>query len=74
MTAANVAPDRLVRVEKGRATPEELGALVAVLLARGAAARHAAEAARTIRPGPGWHREVAPRFRVPHSWQAVSWW
>lgn len=64
------APEHLVRVEKGHATPEELGALVAVLLAGSATAQNAVEAARTTLSGRGWRGEAAPRFRVPHSWQA----
>jgi hypothetical protein len=73
MTEANVAPERLVRVERGHATPEELGALVAVLLAGSATAQNAVETARTALSGPGWRGEVTPRFRAPNSWQAASW-
>jgi hypothetical protein len=72
VTAASVGQERLVRVEKGHATPEELGALVAVLLAGSATAQNAVEVARTVLSGPGWRGEVAPRFRVPHSWQAAT--
>jgi hypothetical protein len=72
MMEAVVAPQRLVRVEKGYATPEELGALVAVLLASSVTAQHTAEAAGRALSGPGWRGEVGLRFRVPHSWRAGS--
>ena len=64
---------RLVRVEKGEASEEELAAVTALLLARAAAsARHAQiPAARPAGSGKaGWRRlERARGFRAPHSWQ-----
>jgi hypothetical protein len=64
---------RLVRVEKGHASEEELAAVTALLLARAAAsARHAQiPASRVARNGKaGWRRlERARGFRAPHSWQ-----
>ncbi|OEV13273.1 acyl-CoA carboxylase epsilon subunit-like protein [Streptomyces sp. Amel2xB2] len=64
---------RLVRVEKGEASEEELAAVTALLLARAAAnARHAQiPASRTAGSGKaGWRRlERARGFRAPHSWQ-----
>ncbi|WP_246530736.1 acyl-CoA carboxylase epsilon subunit [Streptomyces bathyalis] len=64
---------RLVRVEKGEASEEELAAVTALLLARAAAsARHAEiPAARAAGSGKaGWRRlERARGFRAPHSWQ-----
>jgi hypothetical protein len=74
-TAESVATaiDRLVRVEKGRASEEELAAVTALLLARAAAsARHAQiPAGRDAgRNKAGWRRlERARGFRAPHSWQ-----
>jgi hypothetical protein len=74
-TADSVAAaiDRLVRVEKGRASEEELAAVTALLLARAAAtARHAQiPAGRDAgRSKAGWRRlERARGFRAPHSWQ-----
>ncbi|MER6016448.1 acyl-CoA carboxylase subunit epsilon [Streptomyces bluensis] len=60
----------VVRVERGRAEPEEVAALTAVLLARTAAA---AEPGPGHRPGSakaGWRRPERPRgYRPPHSWQ-----
>ncbi|GAA4069944.1 acyl-CoA carboxylase epsilon subunit [Streptomyces shaanxiensis] len=58
-----------LRVEKGRASAEEIAALTAVLLARAAALPEPAPgdcAAGTA----GWRRlERTPGFRAPHSWQ-----
>ncbi|GHE57507.1 acyl-CoA carboxylase subunit epsilon [Streptomyces capitiformicae] len=62
----------VVRVERGRAEPEEVAALTAVLLARTAAEP---VPGRPIpgRPGrtkAGWRRlERARGYRPPHSWQ-----
>lgn len=56
----------LVRVEKGEASPEELAAVTALLVAR-AAHQTPGEPARST---AGWRRlERTPGFRVPHSWQ-----
>lgn len=64
---------RLVRVEKGDASEEELAAVTALLLARAAAsARHAQIPSSSKDAGgrAGWRRlERARGFRAPHSWQ-----
>ncbi|WP_165987636.1 acyl-CoA carboxylase epsilon subunit [Streptomyces sp. YIM 98790] len=65
---------RLVRVEKGEASEEELAAVTALLLARAQAAGGAdddrAAAGRDGRSTAGWRRlERTPGFRAPHSWQ-----
>ncbi|SFC99197.1 acyl-CoA carboxylase subunit epsilon [Streptomyces aidingensis] len=67
---------RLVRVEKGEASEEELAAVTALLIARAQAAGpegEAGEAGRTggqARSTAGWRRlERTPGFRAPHSWQ-----
>lgn len=67
-----MSSDYLVRVERGRASEEEVAALTAVLLARAAGAGsggrgrgggHHASSAR-------WRRlERTQGFRAPHSWQ-----
>ncbi|QKV72307.1 acyl-CoA carboxylase subunit epsilon [Streptomyces harbinensis] len=64
---------KLVRVEKGAASDEELAAVTALLIAR------AAQAPATVagpghfaagRSTAGWRRlERTPGFRAPHSWQ-----
>ncbi|AKG45731.1 hypothetical protein SXIM_43470 [Streptomyces xiamenensis] len=62
---------KLVRVEKGAASDEELAAVTALLIARAAqspsaGAGHAAGGRSTA----GWRRlERTPGFRAPHSWQ-----
>lgn len=69
MTAETSDP-RLVRVEKGAASDEELAAVTALLLAR--AARHGApaESAGPGQSAAGWRRlERASAYRAPHSWQ-----
>lgn len=60
-----------IRVEKGHAEPEEVAAITAILLARGAAAATAqASTPRRGRDKAGWRRlERTPGFRAPHSWQ-----
>lgn len=66
-TAGAVAAE--LRVEKGRASAEEIAALTAVLLAR-AAARPDEEAAHCPDSPAGWRRLERTRgFRAPHSWQ-----
>ncbi|MDT0322637.1 MULTISPECIES: acyl-CoA carboxylase subunit epsilon [unclassified Streptomyces] len=59
---------RLVRVEKGEASPEELAAVTALLVAR--AARQDAEPTAADRSTAGWRRlERSAGYRAPHSWQ-----
>ncbi|WP_069764413.1 acyl-CoA carboxylase epsilon subunit [Streptomyces sp. LUP47B] len=71
MTGPAAEERLLVRIERGRPTPEEVAALTAALLAV-AAARNGAEE-RPSPPGPGtarwyrWERTVA--FRPGHSWR-----
>jgi hypothetical protein len=63
---------RLVRVEKGQAEPEELAAVTALLLARAASRPHEAQpAARGVRRSrAGWRRlERTGVFHAPHSWR-----
>ncbi|MEE1931558.1 acyl-CoA carboxylase epsilon subunit [Streptomyces sp. TRM 70351] len=65
---------RLVRVEKGRASDEELAAVTALLLARAAGGHPAQRPAGPARPASRtparWRRlERTPGFRAPHSWQ-----
>ncbi|MFF3504449.1 acyl-CoA carboxylase subunit epsilon [Streptomyces sp. NPDC003247] len=58
-----------IRVEKGRAGPEEVAAVMAVLLAR-AVARPTAAPARRGRVTARWRRlEREGGFRAPHSWR-----
>ncbi|GAB2930492.1 acyl-CoA carboxylase subunit epsilon [Streptomyces mayteni] len=58
----------LVRVEKGEASPEELAAVTALLVAR--AARQDAAPAGADRSTAGWRRlERSAGYRAPHSWQ-----
>lgn len=61
---------RLVRVEKGEASDEELAAITALLMAR--AANHPADAADGAgdRNPAAWRRLERDRaYRAPHSWQ-----
>ncbi|MBP2402941.1 acyl-CoA carboxylase subunit epsilon [Streptomyces syringium] len=66
-----MSSDYLVRVERGRASEEEVAALTAVLLARAAAGsggrgRGGGQHASSAR----WRRlERTQGFRAPHSWQ-----
>ncbi|MFE3852735.1 acyl-CoA carboxylase subunit epsilon [Streptomyces griseorubiginosus] len=61
--------EKLLRLEKGRAEPEELAAITVVLMAR-AATRTAAASARCARSQAAWCRlERTPGFDAPHSWQ-----
>ncbi|MBT2675480.1 acyl-CoA carboxylase subunit epsilon [Streptomyces sp. ISL-14] len=58
-----------LRVEKGRASAEEIAALTAVLLAR-ATAQPDSPAAHCPDSPAGWRRlERTPGFRAAHSWQ-----
>ncbi|HEV7629157.1 MAG TPA: acyl-CoA carboxylase epsilon subunit [Streptomyces sp.] len=70
---AGTADNRLVRVEKGHASEEELAAVTALLLARAAASTRHAQipvAREAGRSKAGWRRlERARGFRAPHSWQ-----
>jgi hypothetical protein len=60
----------VVRVEKGRASEEELAAVTALLLARVAAHRARPAASRPRRSTAPWRRlERISGFRAPHSWQ-----
>ncbi|WP_431783278.1 acyl-CoA carboxylase subunit epsilon [Streptomyces chumphonensis] len=62
----------LVRVEKGRASDEELAAVTALLMARAAGhgAAHPGDAHRASPAPARWRRlERTPGFRAPHSWQ-----
>lgn len=59
----------LVRVEKGHASPEELAAVTAILLARAATPAAHDDGARG-RSKAGWRRlERTPGFHAAHSWQ-----
>ncbi|BBC36888.1 MULTISPECIES: acyl-CoA carboxylase subunit epsilon [Streptomyces] len=61
--------EKLLRLEKGHAEPEELAAITVVLIAR-AATQTAADPAQCARSKAGWRRlERTPGFRAPHSWQ-----
>jgi acyl-CoA carboxylase epsilon subunit-like protein len=62
---------RLVRVEKGQAEPEELAAVTALLLARAASRPHEVQTARAARRNKaGWRRlERTGTFHAPHSWR-----
>ncbi len=62
---------RLVRVEKGQAEPEELAAVTALLLARAASRPQEGRPARGIRRDKaGWRRlERTGTFHAPHSWR-----
>ncbi|MFI6004918.1 acyl-CoA carboxylase epsilon subunit [Streptomyces sp. NPDC051366] len=56
----------LLRVEKGRADPEELAAVAVVLLAWATRPPAPPPVRRTV----GWRRlERTQCFRAPHSWQ-----
>ncbi|RMI32470.1 acyl-CoA carboxylase epsilon subunit [Streptomyces triticirhizae] len=69
MTSETSDP-RLVRVEKGAASDEELAAVTALLLARAAQRETPAEAGRPSQSTAGWRRlERASAYRAPHSWQ-----
>jgi hypothetical protein len=58
-----------LRVEKGRASAEEIAALTTVLLARAATQPDSATAHRADSTA-GWRRlERTPGFRAAHSWQ-----
>lgn len=68
----STASTRLVRVEKGHASDEELAAVTALLLARASAPRQTAagHSAAAARSKAGWRRlERSPGFHAPHSWR-----
>jgi hypothetical protein len=62
---------RLVRVEKGQAEPEELAAVTALLLARAASRPNESRTAHAPRrTKAGWRRlERTGGFHAPHSWR-----
>ncbi|MFF1410614.1 acyl-CoA carboxylase subunit epsilon [Streptomyces sp. NPDC058289] len=61
----------LVRVEKGSASPEEVAALTAVLLARAAEPDPGADHGPLRRPAARWRRpERGGGFDGPRTWQA----
>ena len=63
--------DRILRVEKGHAGPEELAALTAVLLARAAAGGTEPDEDRPS--AAPWRRlERRTYFGAPHSWQGAA--
>ncbi|WP_129842657.1 acyl-CoA carboxylase subunit epsilon [Streptomyces sp. RFCAC02] len=69
MSDVTSADPKLVRVERGQASPEELAAVTALLLSRAARGTAVAPAA-PARTSAGWRRlERTPGFRAPHSWQ-----
>ncbi len=66
---ASAADPRLVRVEKGQASDEELAAITALLMARAARGGSVSEAADGRSPA-AWRRlERRPAYQAPHSWQ-----
>ncbi|MET9965669.1 acyl-CoA carboxylase epsilon subunit [Streptomyces sp. NPDC006356] len=69
MSAPAGAVAAALRVEKGRASAEEIAARTAVLLARAAARPDRSE--DHCPDGPACWRglERTPGFRAPHSWQ-----
>ncbi|MET9500005.1 acyl-CoA carboxylase epsilon subunit [Streptomyces sp. NPDC006552] len=56
----------VLRVERGRADPDELAAVAAVLFARGRAGRAALEPVSVRRPRP-WR--PAPGYSAPGAWR-----
>lgn len=56
-----------LRIERGRATEEELAALTVVLLALRADAREEQREGYPISGFPQWSRQLA--YRAPRSWQ-----
>lgn len=71
--AAAVVPP-LLRVVRGQPTPEELAALVAVLVA---AARATGADGADVRPASRWASRVdavrAPVAAGPHAWRTSAW-
>ncbi|GAA1378046.1 acyl-CoA carboxylase epsilon subunit [Streptomyces beijiangensis] len=60
--------DSVVRIERGQASPEELAALTAVLLARAASSRRPASG--PVHHSAGWLRLERQRtYSTAHSWQ-----
>ncbi|ONK10971.1 acyl-CoA carboxylase epsilon subunit [Streptomyces sp. MP131-18] len=69
MSPETITAPHLVRVEKGRASDEELAAVTALLLAR-VARQPAPDDAGPGRSPAAWRRlERARAYRAPHSWQ-----
>ncbi|MDT0269392.1 acyl-CoA carboxylase subunit epsilon [Streptomyces sp. DSM 44915] len=69
MTAVPSDP-RLVRVEKGAASDEELAAVTALLMARAAQRGAPVETSAPGQSPAGWRRlERGSAYRAPHSWQ-----
>ncbi|UED86830.1 acyl-CoA carboxylase subunit epsilon [Streptomyces profundus] len=69
MTSETTDP-RLVRVERGAASAEELAAVTALLMAR-AARSEAPRPAPALPRTAGWRRlERVSAYRVPRSWQS----
>ena len=67
-TESGSAASDVLRVERGRAEPEELAAVTAVLLARAAAQPAATD--RQVRSKAPWQRPERERpFHAPHSWR-----
>ncbi|MFF2083896.1 acyl-CoA carboxylase subunit epsilon [Nocardia sp. NPDC058176] len=67
MSAEHPAP--FLRVEKGHADPDELGALTVLLLAR----HQAAEPSTPARPAARWRRlERRPAFTDPRAWTSTT--
>ncbi|MFB7665811.1 acyl-CoA carboxylase epsilon subunit [Kitasatospora sp. NPDC056138] len=68
----SASAEPLVRIVRGSLTDEELAALTAVLLARAAAARAAAQTA-VVEPIASWQRlERRPAYYSPVSWQQAA--
>ncbi|OEV05509.1 acyl-CoA carboxylase subunit epsilon [Streptomyces oceani] len=68
----SITASHIVRVEKGQASPEEVAAVTAILLARASVSSDPVERARGAksRNKAGWRRlERTPGFHAPHSWQ-----
>ncbi|MFD7168114.1 acyl-CoA carboxylase epsilon subunit [Streptomyces violascens] len=60
----------MLRIERGRAEPEELTALVVLLLARAAARQQAMSVPSRSHSPAGWRRRARiATFSAPHSWQ-----
>ncbi|WP_328722944.1 acyl-CoA carboxylase subunit epsilon [Streptomyces sp. NBC_00247] len=60
----------LLKVRKGSASPQELAAITAILVARATAHPAGPAAVRDGRTMAGWRRlERTPGFRSPTSWQ-----
>ncbi|WP_052847940.1 acyl-CoA carboxylase subunit epsilon [Streptomyces avicenniae] len=68
MSVETSGDPRLVKVEKGQASAEELAAVTALLISR--AAQGPVAPTVRVRSSAGWRRlERSTGFRAPHSWQ-----